>query len=94
MERITRKQLDCLVSRINKITGSPEAGYTKTADGKFQANIGHYYISGAYGGVKLERICSEGGGCSDISTDGFGTKRQLYTWMRAFIAGLSEKIST
>jgi len=94
MERITRKQLDYLVNRINEVTGSPLTNYTKTDDGKFIANIGHYYISGAYGGVKLDRICSEGGGCSSISTDGFGTKRQLHTWMRAFLLGLSEKTSS
>ena len=89
MDRITKDDLERLAKRINKATGSPLEPWSKDEHGKLKANVGNYYLSGAYGGVKLERVCSESGGCDDISTDGFGTKRQLYTWMHAFLAGVA-----
>ena len=92
MDRIKQSDLEHLVERINKVTDSPLEPWGKDGQGKLRANVGNYYLSGAYGGVKLERMVSESGGCDDISTDGFGTKRQLYTWMRAFLAGLAIKV--
>lgn len=87
MYRVTIKNLEFQVLRINKLTGSPETAYTKV-DGKLIANIGHYHLDQAYGGIKLVRMDNEGGGISMVSSDGFGTKRQLSVWMDAFIAGL------
>jgi len=89
MDRITRKQLDYLVEQINKATGSPVAAYTKTPDGRHKANIGNYHISCAYGGVQLHRMCNPGGGVSTVSHDGYGTKRELYSFMRAFLDGIA-----
>lgn len=90
MYRVTIKNLEFQVLRINKLTGSPETAYTKV-DGKLIANIGHYHLDQAYGGIKLVRMDNEGGGISMVSSDGFGTKRQLSVWMDAFIAGLEAK---
>lgn len=87
-DRITQRDIGIICGCINKKTGSPSAQYTRTSDGKYNANIGCYYLSYAYGGVKLERISSSGGGCTDISQQGFDTKRKLYDWMRAFLDGL------
>ena len=88
MERIIQKDLEYLVGRINEITGSPSKPYTKTETG-FLANIGNYHLDYAYGGVKLSRMVNPGGGITNISDMGFGTKRELYNWMRAFLAGLT-----
>ncbi len=93
MWRITNADLDFLVSRINQVTGSPLEPYTKTDTPRvpaYTANIGNYHISGAYGGVKLVRMDNEGGGIETISTVGYGTKRELYNWMQAFLAGIAE----
>lgn len=87
MDRITNADLEFLVDRINAATDSPPKPYTKGADGRFKANIGNYHISGAYGGVKLVRMGNKGGGISAVSTNGYGTKRELYNWMTAFLAG-------
>ena len=87
-QRITQKDLEHLTEQINKATGSPTERYTKDAEGHYKANPGNYHLSYAYGGVKLERTCNEGGGVNSISTDGYGTKRQLYTWMAAFLSGI------
>lgn len=93
MERITQKDLEYLVERINKVTGSPTSPYRR--NGKkgnrqtgFIANIGNYHLDYAYGGVKLGRMVNEGGGVTNISEMGFGTKRKLYNWMRAYLAGI------
>ena len=91
MERITQKQLEYLVERINEATNSPKASYTKTDKPPYRANIGNYHLSYAYGGVKLERMCNEHGGVSTVSSGGYGTKRELYEWMRAFLDGMSER---
>ena len=88
MERITQSDLECLVDRINKATGSPATPYTRDGD-KAHANIGNYHLDYAYGGVKLHHMDNERGGVETISTGGFGTKRELYNWMGAFLAGLA-----
>lgn len=91
MERIKNSDLDYLVSRINEATNSPTTYCDTKHPTPFKSNIGHYHLDSAYGGVKLVRVANEGGGISDISRDGYGTKRELYKWMRAFLAGLAVK---
>lgn len=91
MERITQKDLEYLVKRINEVTDSPMKSWTQTGKGRFTANVGNYHLDYAYGGVKLGRMVSEGGGVTNISDMGFGTKRELYNWMRAFLAGHEAK---
>lgn len=98
MNRITQKDLEILVDRINKVTNSPSATCTKRADDRGSAfghqyswNIDNYHLDYAYGGVKLVRTCNEHGGISTISTGGYGTKRELYNWMQAFLAGHATK---
>lgn len=87
MTRITNKQLDNLVNRINKATGSPST-YITVKDGQRIININHYHLDSAYGGVKIVRTCNDGGGIQDISRNGYGTKRQAYDFMEAFLIGL------
>ncbi len=90
MDRITNRDLDSLVDRINKATGSPMTPYGPRGNPTehLTANIGNYHIDSAYGGVKLVRMGNNGGGTSDISTNGYGTKRELHSWMIAFLAGM------
>lgn len=83
MQRITDKQLKAVVDRINRITGSHENYCSE--DGS--TTIGHYCLDGAYGGVSLHRICSAGGGVTDVLSCGHVTKRQLYELMHAWIRG-------
>lgn len=100
MERITQKDLEYLVDRINEVTNSPKEQYTKTVTKstktrsgqvtKFTGNIDNYYLDYAYGGVKLVQMVNEGGGIREISRGGFGTKRELYNWMGAFLAGIGK----
>ncbi len=83
--RVTEKQLQAIVDRINRITNSPAAPYI---DGK--AQIGNYHLSHAYGGVSLHRMHNEGGGVSSPLSIGHVPKRELAALMYAFICGLNE----
>ena len=92
MQRITNKDLVDACKRINQITGANPEPYTKGSDGKYRANIGTYYIDGAYGGKALHKMVSEGGGVSDVFGCGHITKRELYERMHAFIRGIETKL--
>lgn len=84
--RITDRDLENLVKRINKITGSPEECYKNNV-----AQVGNYCIDVAYSGVRLVRVISDKGGITVISHDGFGTKKELYNFMIGFINGLENQ---
>lgn len=83
--RITDRDLEKAVARLNAATGSP---MEYSAPGKMPAYIGHYHISGAYGGVSLHRTCTEGGGVNDVFSCGHVTKRDLYVRIHAMLAGI------
>jgi hypothetical protein len=90
MKRITQKDLEVLTAIINKTTGSPATPYSKYGDNTgMAANIGNYHLDYAYGGVQLVRMVTDGGGITLVSLIGHGTKRELYNWMQAFLAGMS-----
>ena len=65
--RVAEKDLENIVARINRMTGSPLTAYTKSADKPVESNIGHYHLDYAYGGVTLYRMANTaaGGGLSD-----------------------------
>ena len=76
-DRITQKDLENLLARINE-----KAGFK----GKIEyGTSGAYILSYAYGGVKLEQYV-QGGGVRTVSTNGYGTKRQLFNFMQGMLA--------
>lgn len=88
MERITEKQLEAVVGRLNRATDSPLASWTKTSSGT-KANLGNYHLDYAYGYVGLNRMVTVGGGVEQILPG--GTKRDLYQQLHAYLAGLAAK---
>lgn len=92
MSRVSIKHLEFQVERINKMTGSPKTAYTKKVDGKLVANVGHYHLDQAYGGIKLVRMDNEGGGIEVITRHGYVTKKELYYQLDAIITGLEIKV--
>ncbi len=92
MSRITMKALEAVVARLNRVTGSPaEAWTTPDSDPRrMVANIGHYYVDGAYGGVALYRMANEQGGVSDVFRVGHVPKARLYDLMHAYLRGFEE----
>lgn len=90
--RINQQDLQHLVDNINKATDSPMQPWTKNGSGQYKANINNYHMDWAYGGVALHRMVNDGGGITCISTIGYGTKRELYNWMIAYLAGRAASI--
>lgn len=86
--RVTQKDLELLVKRINEETNNPTTTHTKTEDGHFKANIGNYHLDYAYGGVKLVQTMTEGGGIRTVSCGGYETKKNLYHQLIVFLAGV------
>jgi len=86
--RITEKMLQARVDWLNELTNQPATPWTKNAEGKMKANIGNYHISGAYGGVCLHRMCTEGGGVQDVFSCGHIPKRELFERICAFMSGI------
>jgi hypothetical protein len=89
MTRISIKDIEARISYLNKITGSPDTTYNKI-DSKLSANIGNYHLSQAYGGCALYRIDNESGGVQDISRIGYASKKDIYNWINAYIAGIQD----
>lgn len=84
MQRITQKMLEARCEYLNKLTNNP-ATYR---DDSGVINVGHYYISGAYGGVNLVQVVNNSGGCRDVISYGHIPKRELYGLINAYIAGI------
>ncbi len=87
MQTVKLAQLEAVVKRINKMTGSPETSWRKEGE-KNVANIGNYHLDFAYGMQRLSRMTSEGGGTTDVMGIGYGSKRETLNAMFAFISGL------
>jgi len=93
--RITLNDLNATVHLLNSLTGNPITGWVTQADGTNFAQVGHYGIESAYGGVKLVQIVNPAGGCREPLGSGFTTKRILYGNIHAMIAGIrSEQART
>ena len=89
MNRITDKQLQAVIDRINRLTGSPEEyAQPHQAGVPFFSNVNNYHLSKAYGGVQLCRVCNTRGGISDVFSNGHIPKRELLSLMYAYIKGL------
>ena len=83
--RVTQRDLEILTARLNAATNSPKEYSTKDENGKFSSNIGHYTLSGAYGGWELQRVVNNGGAVEVISSGGHVPKRELYGQLCALV---------
>lgn len=59
--RVTDKQLEALVLRLNQALNRPLAPYARIDD-KLVAQIGNYHLYHAYGGVCVHEMAGESGG--------------------------------
>jgi len=77
MERITTKDLEAIVVRLNTITCNPQEPYLRDTNGRLRPNAGNYSLDQAYGGNKLVQML-DGGGSRDVSTIGYASKRAIF----------------
>jgi hypothetical protein len=75
--RITDAKLKQLLERINNHFGYTDLSY------------GSYTLEYAYGGVQLTKINDNNTGTSNVSTYGYGTKKEMYRFMQGFIKALN-----
>lgn len=87
MQRVTEKQLNEAIEYLNGLMGTPVERHT-FKDGKYKANIGNYHMDCAYGGYKLVQNVNDGGGIRTVSNGGYGTKRELLTFIHAYCDGI------
>ncbi len=88
MDRITSKHLEQLCRVLNnRVNGNNDPLWRRVASENV-ATIGAFYIDGAYGGVALYRIVTDGGGVTDIFRSGHMPKRDLYARMTALLDGI------
>lgn len=87
-QRITEKDLQGMINRLNRVTNSPMTYSDKQPDGRFKSNVGHYHLDWAYGGVKLMRTVNESGGVTCPVSMGYETKKDAYYMIHAFISGI------
>ena len=91
--KITMRDLEGAVKRLSALVKANPEPYTKSGEvpnQTYSANVGTYFISGAYGGHKLERMATSGGGTCDPLRSGFTTKKDLYSLIWAYIYGIEE----
>jgi len=88
MNRITVTQLQAVIDRLNRETGSPAKPYVRDAEGRQRAQIGCYHLSRAYGGFALHRMVTDGGGVSSPPHTGHIPARDLLNRMHAYLAGI------
>ena len=88
--RITERDLEICITRLNKATGKPITPYTRDENGHFTGNIGNYHLDSAYGGYRLVQMVNHGGGITVISNGGFVSKRDLYNQLHTALAFLEK----
>ena len=88
MTRVTLNDLQAVIDRLNRETGSRMQPYAPDADGRQRAQIGNYHLSRAYGGYALHRMVNEGGGVSSPLSTGHIPARDLMNRMHAYLLGL------
>lgn len=90
MDRVTAKHLDQMAEVINDRLGvTATEAWTRQEDGTYKANIGYHHVMTSGYGSSLVRLCTEGGGVTDILRG--NTKRELMQQMRAFAYGLAAR---
>ena len=90
MNRISHDNLQRCCDALNRHFGYDLEPHGSDDQGHYKPNANVYHISSAYGGVALDQMMPEGSGTRRISCDGFGTKRQLYTFLRGMLAAIGE----
>lgn len=82
--RITIRNLENLLNHLNDLTNSPKTYRNPTTN---IINVGHFTLSGAYGGYTLHRVGNTSGGVSAPLNTGYISKRELFNAIWIYIRG-------
>ena len=87
--RITLKDLESIIDRLNKVTDNPLKPYVlDETSGKYLSQAGNYHLAGAYGGYELQQMVNEGGGTTSPLNTGYTTKKALYYAIDNYLRGV------
>jgi hypothetical protein len=95
MDRITVKDLESTIDRLNQLAHMPSKPYVRL-DSKtdvFTPQAGCYILDSAYGGHKLSRMSLDEGCTGHARAPiymGYVSKRECYNLINAFMNGLIE----
>ena len=81
MNRITQKDVDFQLKRLNDLTNNPTLTWENG-----EHTIGNIHTIGQYGYTTIMQTVNDGGGCNSLASG--LTKRETYQWLRAAIAGI------
>ena len=81
MNRITQKDVDYQLKRLNDLTNNPTSTWE---NGKH--TIGNIHTVGQYGYTTIMQTVNDDGGTRDLASG--LTKREAYQWLRAAIEGI------
>ena len=81
MNRITNKDIDFQLERLNKLTNNPTSTWENS-----KCAIGNIHTRGQYGYTTIMQTVNDGGGCHSLASG--LTKREAYQWLRAAIEGI------
>lgn len=83
--RITKKQLQAQINRLNDLTGNKR----EPINDDRSWNIGTYCLSGAHGGWQLQQVCNDSGGVKlPLGNTGHIKARELSMMIAAFERGI------
>ena len=82
MNRITQKDVDFQLERLNKLTNNPTDW--RLVNGCHP--VGNIHTIGQYGYTTIMQTVNDYGGCNSLASG--LTKREAYQWLRAAIAGI------
>lgn len=98
--RITQRDLDGVVARLNRMVGVPEheerrepTEQERAAGILYPSTVGRYYWSGAYGGVELQQVVNYGGGVRSVLHTGHVSRREAYQTACAYADGLADSMA-
>lgn len=90
--RITVKDLESMIERLNIALGKPTDAYVKDEYGRLVGNRGVLVLDAAYGGYNVSMMANEGGGeHGNVLGGGRGTKREVYDRLYAALCGSNMK---
>jgi len=95
MQSVTKKDLQAVVDRLNRLTGHDPQPWRKVG-AAFVQNPGTYVLDWAYGGVSLDQQAARGADGLSHGIGGVilhrGSKRDLYERLHSFIRGIETGI--
>lgn len=92
-QRITQKQMQALLDRLNTIAGTPLTTFDPDRT-EARWNVGNFHLDSAYNGFCLMQVVSPRGAVENVLGTAYAPLSQTYRDTQIFIRGLCFKPRT